>query len=128
MIIGTGIDIIELDRIARLIEKDHFPEKVFSKEETESCRSEGFEGQRLVSRYAGLFAAKEAVMKALGTGWTGGVTWVDISISHTDKGRPMVALSGKTLEVAESMGVKKVHVSISHCKTFAVAHAVLEGK
>jgi phosphopantetheine--protein transferase-like protein len=127
MIIGTGVDIIELDRIGRLVEQKPFPEKLFSPEEIEAVRNEELEGQRVVSRLAGLFAAKEAVMKALGTGWAKGVAWVDISITHTEEGQPRATLTGKTAEIAGSMGVKKVHVSISHCKTYAVAHAVLEG-
>ncbi|MHC4945963.1 MAG: holo-ACP synthase [Planctomycetota bacterium] len=127
MIIGTGVDIIELDRIGRLVDQKPFPEKLFSPEEIEAVRTGELEGQRVVSRLAGLFAAKEAVMKALGTGWARGVAWVDISISHTPQGQPFVTLSGKAAEIADSMGVKKAHISISHCKTHAVAHAVLEG-
>jgi holo-[acyl-carrier protein] synthase len=127
MILGTGVDIIEIRRIARLIERGSPLDRIFTEAEIRVCREEGFSAARTASRLAGLFAAKEAVMKALGTGWTRGVAFSDIRTTHTPSGRPEVSLKGRTAEIAASMGVWKVHVSISHDRTHAVAFAVLEG-
>ena len=127
MILGTGVDIIELDRIERLIEGTSTLDRIFAEGEVDACRAEGFSSKRTVSRLAGLFAAKEAVMKALGTGWTRGVAFSDIRITHTPAGQPQAALFGKTAEIAASMGVERILVSISHCRTYAVAFALLEG-
>jgi holo-[acyl-carrier protein] synthase len=127
MIIGVGIDIIEIDRVARLVEGEPFPEKIYSEEEVRACRAEGLEGRRRTSRFAGLFAAKEAVMKALGTGWADGVAWADISITPDPRGKPEAALKGKTAQIAAGRGVKRIHLSIAHDQTHAVAHALLEG-
>lgn len=127
MIIGVGTDIIEIERVGRLIDRDPFPDKMFARAEVEACEIEGFSGKRRASRFAGLFAAKEAVMKALGTGWAKGVAFTEIVVEHTGEGQPRIRLEGKTQEIARSMGVNEVHVSISHSDAFAVAFAVLEG-
>lgn len=126
MIIGTGVDLIEVDRIERLLRRKPWPQKIFTKSEVEACRTEGFSFKRTVFRLAGLFAAKEAVMKALGTGWTRGAAWTEIIISHTDTGQPRVQLSGQTAQLADGLGAKRVLVSISHTNRFAMAFAVLE--
>ena len=126
MIIGLGTDIIEIDRVERLIDREAFPKKVFAESEVAACEAEGLFGKRRASRFAGLFAAKEAVMKAMGTGWTGGVAWVETRIEHTEAGHPRAVLDGKTKEIADSLGVKKILLSISHSDHYATAVAVLE--
>jgi holo-[acyl-carrier protein] synthase len=127
MIIGIGTDIIEIARVGRLIDRDPFPDKMFSPAEVVACEAEGLVGKRRASRFAGLFAAKEAVMKALGTGWAKGVAFTEIVVEHSEEGQPRIRLEGKTLEIARSRGVGEVHVSISHSDDYAVAFAVLEG-
>jgi len=127
MIIGTGTDIIEVDRIEGLLRRRPAPLRIFNEAEIEACRSQGFSAKRTTLRLAGLFAAKEAVMKALGTGWTRGAAWTEIAFSHTPEGGPVATLSGKTALLAAEQGVKTVFVSISHTRTLAMAMAVLEG-
>ena len=127
MIIGVGADIIEIERVGRLVERGSFPSRVFAEDEVDACESEGLTGKRRASRFAGLFAAKEAVMKALGTGWSKGVAWVDIRVTHSAGGKPEVRLHGRTKEIADSMGVMRIHLSISHDEGCALAFVVLEG-
>jgi holo-[acyl-carrier protein] synthase len=128
MIIGTGVDMIETKRIARMIRRKSFPARIYTPSEAEACRRDGLGPKRTVLRLAGLFAAKEAVMKALGTGWTRGVAFSEIALSHTTAGQPQVTLSGKTKAIAQSMGVEKVFISISHTDDFALAFAILQGR
>jgi holo-[acyl-carrier protein] synthase len=127
MIIGTGVDIIEIARIARLVRRQPFPAKIYTQDEADACRAEGLSALRMDSRLAGLFAAKEAVMKALGTGWTRGAAFSEISISHTEAGQPQANLTGTTKAIAEKIGVEKIFLSISHTRDHAVAVVVLEG-
>ncbi len=128
MIIGTGTDIVEIKRIEELLERRPFPRKIFTRSEIVSPEEEGLGHKRKVQRLAGLFAAKEAVMKALGTGWGKGAAWTEIAISHTPEGAPEPELSGKTSDIADSIGVENVHISISHTDSLAIAFAILEGK
>jgi holo-[acyl-carrier protein] synthase len=126
LILGLGIDIIEVPRIATTIERhgSRFLEKVFLPSELlwyERKRSAAVED------LAGRFAAKEAMMKALGTGWRRGVQFRQIEVLNERSGKPTIRLSGRTLEVAEALGVEGIHVSISHERTHAVAVVVLEG-
>ena len=122
MIIGTGIDIIEVERIAKAAEKTAFLSRVFTKAEIEFYQAQGKDPQRL----AGMFAAKEAISKALGTGIVE-MLWVEREISHDEKGKPLVALSGKALAEMQKLGGKRMHISISHLKSVACAQAILEG-
>jgi len=125
MIIGTGIDVIEVDRIRQSIKRhgDRFVGRVYSPEEAEYCR-------RMSSwpkHFAGRFAAKEAIAKALGTGIAGGVRCRDIIIGNDGNGRPRVELHGRALELSQELGIISWHVSISHCEICAVASAIAEG-
>ncbi len=123
MIAGIGIDIIGIARIKKLLDRKGFIEKVFSAAERKAC--ERF--MNPVVSLAGRFAAKEAVMKALGTGWAKGIAWTDISITNDETGKPIVTLEGEAKRKAEAIGTARILVSISHTDEFAVAQAVAEG-
>lgn len=121
-VVGVGVDIVETARIARAVSRMKFRERVFTPGEREQLAAKGPQS------WAGRFAAKEAVMKALGTGWSGGVGFDQIEVTALETGQPVVQLSGRALEVSRSMGVKHVLVSISHSSDFAVAFAVAVGE
>jgi holo-[acyl-carrier protein] synthase len=122
MIVGIGVDIVEIRRISEAIHRNNkFLEKVFTELEIIYLKD-----RRLQPQYAaGRFAAKEAVAKALGTGFRG-FGLQDIEIDRTELGKPCVNLRGKAKEIAESFGAYKLHLSISHSEDNAVAYAVLE--
>ena len=122
MILGIGTDIIECERIGRMVEKhgDHFVNRVFTEDEVRYC-SERRSGDQ---HFAGRWAAKEAVLKALGTGWIVGISWQDVEIVNESSGRPVVRLHGGAAEVAEERGIREIQISISHCQSYAVAFAV----
>ena len=122
MILGIGVDIAEIARIKRLLDRKGFAEKVFTPSELASCAKLGSPEVRL----AGRVAAKEAVMKAIGTGWARGVSWQDITIANDESGKPVVELSGRARLCADRIGAARVHVSISHSGGYAVAQAVAE--
>ncbi len=122
MILGSGVDIIEIERIERAASKQGFVNKLLTQNEKEYWESKGCAVQTL----AGLFAAKEAVSKALGTGF-GKTGLKDIEIQHSKNGTPYAALHGEAAIQAKSMGAEKIFVSISHCKLYAIAQAVAEG-
>lgn len=124
-IIGIGTDIVECLRIAQMIERhgELFLNRVFTPTEIGYCSARAAATQH----FAGRWAAKEAVLKAMGTGWARGIKWVDIEIRNDERGRPAVALGGGARDVCERLGVREMHVSISHCRTFATAYAVACG-
>jgi holo-[acyl-carrier protein] synthase len=124
MIVGTGIDIAEVHRIAESIERfgERFLRRVFTDGEIRYCQSKA----NRIERYAARFAAKEAAMKALGTGWAGGVRWRDCEVSRTPGGRPTIVFHGKAAEFAAKMGVKNATLSISHTAEQAIAQVILE--
>lgn len=123
MIRGIGIDVIEVDRIRRATARwgDGFLSRVFTAGE----RRHAVAAQTSAERLAGRFAAKEAVMKALGLGW-GRMAWREIEIESDPLGRPVVRLTGRAAQVAADLGVQAWFVSISHTRDLAVAHAVAE--
>lgn len=123
MIIGTGIDIIEIRRVAQALKKPAFASRVFTRHEREYCESRGM--QRAAS-YAARFAAKEAVLKAFGTGLRGG-TLQDISITNDGSGRPIVRLDGYFAVLARRLGVSDIHISLTHAIDYAAAQAILWG-
>ena len=123
MIIGIGIDIIEISRIKDAIIRQSFVQRVFTVGEQQYCESRGV--QKAAS-YAARFAGKEAVMKAFGTGLAGG-TLQDIEILLNDKGCPHVQLSGQFATLAKEMGVSAIHISLSHAREYAAAQAILWG-
>jgi holo-[acyl-carrier protein] synthase len=124
-IIGTGIDIVECLRIAQMIERhgELFITRVYTDHEIEYCSAR----KAATQHYAGRWAAKEAVLKALGTGWRRGISWRDIEICNDRQGAPTVKLRGGARDVMDAARIARMHVSISHCRSFAVAHVVAEG-
>lgn len=122
MIAGIGVDIVEISRISEALHRNNkFLEKVFTELEIKYLQDRKLQPQFA----AGRFAAKEAVSKALGTGFRG-FGFRDIEIDRTELGKPTVNLKGKAKEIAESFGRYKLHLSISHGQDNAVAYAVLE--
>jgi len=116
---GIGIDIIEIDRIEKAIDsQDRFLSKLFTDYEIEYYKNKGSKAETI----AGFFAAKEAVSKVFGTGISG-YEWKDIEIRHTQAGQPYVVLYKGAKKLAETNGIDTFLVSISHCKTYAVANA-----
>jgi holo-[acyl-carrier protein] synthase len=124
MIVGLGIDIAEIDRMAAAIERhgEHFLRRVFTESEIAYCERH----RDRAERYAGRFAAKEATMKALGTGWRRGVRWVDIEVVRQPGGKPTVGLRGEAAAHAERLGVKNVVLSITHSGNLAFAEVIFE--
>jgi holo-[acyl-carrier protein] synthase len=125
-ILGIGTDITECLRIARMIERhgELFIDRVYTEEETHYCQNR----KQSTQHFAGRWAAKEAVLKALGTGWVRGISWRDVEIRNEPGGRPVVLLRGGALEVATKLGIRRVLISISHCRTHATAYAVAVGE
>jgi holo-[acyl-carrier protein] synthase len=124
MIVGTGIDITEVPRIAQSIQRfgDRFLHRVFTEGEIRYCESKA----NRVERFAARFAAKEAGMKAIGTGWSHGVRWRDIEVVRQPGGRPTIAFHGKAAEFAVKLGVAHVALSLSHTPEMAIAQVILE--
>ena len=123
MIVGTGIDIIEVERIKNACRKTRFLERTFTEKEREYFKSRRNNPYTI----AGSFAAKEAIAKALGTG-LGSVGWKDIEVLRGPDGRPYVQLHGRAMDRLSSLGGKKIWISISHIKELAVAQAVIEAE
>jgi len=124
MIVGTGIDIAEVPRIAESIERfgDRFIQRVFTEGEVRYCESKANRAER----YAARFAAKEAAMKALGTGWNCGVRWRDVEVVRQPGGRPTIQFHGKAAEWAARLNGKHVSLSLSHTREQAIASVILE--
>ena len=124
MIVGTGIDIAEVPRIRQSIARfgDRFLKRIYTAGEIRYCDSKA----NRVERYAARFAAKEAAMKALGTGWSHGVRWRDCEVVRLPGGRPTISFHGKASEVAAQLGVKNAALSISHTVEQAIAQVILE--
>ena len=123
MIYGIGTDIIEVSRIAKVMERDiGFREKIFSEGEIGYCERM----KNKYQHYAARFSAKEAFMKALGTGWRDGIRFVEIEVAHDPLGKPLILLSGKAKELAERAGMGEIYVSLSHVKEMACAMVVAE--
>lgn len=124
MIAGVGIDLIELDRFGAALKRQGaaFLRRVFTASERRYCDSR----KNRVPHYAARFAAKEAVLKALGTGWSGGIRWTDVEIRRAASGSVSVRLAGRAKAVAATQKVRRVHLSITHAGTHAAAIAVAE--
>ena len=123
MISGTGIDIIEVLRIQKVMERDlGFREKIFTEGEIAYCEKM----KNKYQNYAARFSAKEAFLKAIGTGWRFGIRFADIDVYHDDFGKPLIRLTGKAEELALRDGISKIHVSLSHLKEMATAVVILE--
>nr|MDK2850717.1 holo-[acyl-carrier protein] synthase [Candidatus Cloacimonadota bacterium] len=123
MIFGIGVDLIKVERIARLLESNpRFFEKVFSATEREYCRNKANPAQSFAVR----FAAKEAFMKALGTGWGQGISFKEIQVVNDDKGKPDIELSGTTWDYFRGHDLSRIYLSLSHEKDYAVAYVIVE--
>jgi holo-[acyl-carrier protein] synthase len=123
MIFGIGTDIIEVSRIKSVMERDiGFREKIFTEGEIAYCETMKNKQQN----YAARFSAKEAFLKAIGTGWRFGVRFADIDVFHDVLGKPHIRLYGKAKELADKERITKIHVSLSHVKEMATAIVVLE--
>jgi len=124
VIVGIGIDVAEVKRIRAVIESqgERFLRRVFTPAEVAYC--EQFKNK--YERYAGRFAAKEAGMKALGTGWSRGVRWVDVEVVRHHGARPTLELKGEARKIADRLGVKHVAVSITHTVEQAIAQVIFE--
>jgi holo-[acyl-carrier protein] synthase len=121
---GLGTDIVECERIKRMLEhhKEHFTQRVFTADEIRYCEQHRAAEQH----FAGRWAAKEAILKVLGTGWVAGINWTDIEVIRDSGGKPSIRLTGGAAKVAEEKGIRNIQISISHCKLYAVAVAVGE--
>ena len=121
-VLGMGVDIVECERIARMIEKhgDDFLTRVYTAGEISYCSPR----KAAVQHYAGRWAAKEAILKALGTGWARGIQWTELEISNLVGGKPQAVLHGKAKEQASSLGIREVLISISHTAAHATATAI----
>lgn len=126
MILGHGVDLAEIDRVRRSVERfgDRFLERVF----TEGERAYAGDGPTRYERLAARFAAKEAVFKALGTGWAEGSGWTDVEVVRAASGRPAVVLHGRAAEIAGDLGADRWHLSITHTGSMAMASVVVEGE
>lgn len=124
MIVGLGVDMEEITRVGEAIKRHgrSFLDRIFTPAEIAYCERH----RDSVERYAARFAAKEATMKALGTGWGKGVRWRDIEVARKPGGRPTIVLHGVAREHAERMGARKVSLSITHTGNFALAEVILE--
>jgi holo-[acyl-carrier protein] synthase len=125
-VLGIGTDIVECLRIAQMIERhgEYFINRVYTPHEIEYCQSR----RQATQHFAGRWAAKEAVLKAIGTGWRRGISWRDIEVRNQPGGKPVLAMRGGVREVVEQMGVQDLLISISHCRSHATAYALAVGK
>jgi holo-[acyl-carrier protein] synthase len=122
-ILGHGIDIVETARIKKLVDDhgQHFLDRVFTPLEQAYCAKNP---KRYYEHLSGRFAAKEAVLKVLGTGWRGKIAWTDIEVRPEPSGQPKVGISGECARIARELGISRWHVSISHIETHATASAI----
>jgi holo-[acyl-carrier protein] synthase len=121
-VIAHGIDMVECARLQEMIDKHgrKFLDRVFTPAEQEYCRGR----KREIEHLAGRFAAKEALLKVLGTGWRDGISWTDIEVTNDPSGKPRVALSGRCRQIADDLGLANIQISISHISTHAIASAI----
>lgn len=123
MIVGVGIDIIEVERLARdLADKDGLAEEIFSAKELAYCRKKRYPSQHFAAR----FCAKEALFKALGSGKRGRMSWRDVETVNDANGLPALTLRGATKERANKLKVTRIHASLSHSRQVAAACVILE--
>ena len=122
-VIGHGIDLADTHRVAALIDRhgDHFLARVFSEAERQYCEANV---KRRMEHYAARFAAKEAALKAIGTGWTNGIAWTDVEVIRQPSGQPELRVHGKVAEIAAKLGVRAWTISISHTETTAMASVI----
>ena len=124
MIVGTGVDLAEVPRIQASIERygEKFIRRIYTPAEIAYVERKA----NKFERYAARFAAKEAGMKAIGTGWRRGVRWQDFEVANLPSGKPTLRLHGVAAKFAEKLGVKNISLSITHTKELGMAHVILE--
>jgi holo-[acyl-carrier protein] synthase len=125
VIVGTGVDLAEVDRIRASIARfgDRFIQRIYTASEIAYVEQKA----NRFERYAARFAAKEAGMKAIGTGWKRGVGWHDFEVANLPTGKPTLRLYGTAARVAEKLGVKSISLSLTHTAQLGMAHVILEG-
>ncbi|HPM00976.1 MAG: holo-ACP synthase [Candidatus Cloacimonetes bacterium] len=122
-IFGIGTDIIEVQRVQKAISKSQrFKERVFTEEEIALCENKSNPWQS----YAARFAAKEAMLKAMGTGWSGGIEWKDISVEHNEHGKPIIKVYNRVSDFCQANHITQIHLSLTHIKELAMAYVILE--
>jgi holo-[acyl-carrier protein] synthase len=121
-IIGIGTDIVEIVRIGRMVERhgELFLQRVYTEGEIRYCQRR----KECYPHFAGRWAAKEAVMKTLGTGWTRGVGWQDIEVQSAKSGQPSIVVHGGARDFANQLGIDEILITISHCRAYATATAI----
>jgi holo-[acyl-carrier protein] synthase len=124
VILGTGIDLAEVERIRAAIERygERFLRRVYTPHEIAYVERKANRYERFAAR----FAAKEAGMKAIGTGWRGGITWHDFEVANEPSGRPTLRLSGRAAQVAAALGVRRVSLSLTHTAQLGMAFVIVE--
>lgn len=121
-IIAHGIDLVDCPRIEEMCARhgERFLNRVFTPAEQACARGR----KNSIENYAGRFAAKEAILKLVGTGWRGKIAWTDIEVTNDPSGRPEVTLSGEVQKIARELGIERISISITHTANFAIASAV----
>ena len=121
-IIAHGIDLVDLPRIKQMVQRhgDRFLNRIYTKKEQQYADSH----RDKIEKLAGRFAAKEAVLKLMGTGWIGKIAWTDIEVINNHAGQPEVAITGEVKRIAEKLGINQISVSITHTANFAIASAI----
>lgn len=123
MVKGIGIDILEVGRMKKIVERDvRFVERIFTPDEIRYCSSKAMKEQH----YAARFTAKEAFFKALGTGWRSGMKWKDVWVENDKLGRPEIRIGGKIQEIFRKNNLSKIHLTVSHSRMYAVSLVVIE--
>jgi holo-[acyl-carrier protein] synthase len=122
MIIAHGIDLVDFPRIEEMINrhKERFINRIFTAAEQAYADS----NKNRIEKYAGRFAAKEAILKLMGTGWRGKIAWTDIEVINNPSGQPHVNLYGEVKKIAENLAITQISISITHTANFAIASAV----
>lgn len=126
-VVGTGVDATEIDRIVAMYERhpETFLKRVYTEREQEYCLARKRNmGESLAARWA----AKEAALKALGTGWVAGIKWTDVEVVNLPSGAPVLSFTGGAKEIADRLGVVDAKISITHCKTLAIAFVTLSAE
>lgn len=125
-ILGIGTDIIECPRIGRMIEQhgELFLRRVYTEREIGYCQAR----KHAIEHFAGRWAAKEAILKAIGTGWSKGICWTDLEVRNKPSGAPTVLVRGGAKDAALARGIGDILISISHCRTYATAYALALGR
>ena len=125
-IVAHGIDLVDCPRIEKMLEQHsrRFTDRVFTAAEQSYAKK----NKNSIEKYAGRFAAKEAVLKLMGTGWRGKIAWTDIEVINNSVGQPEVTLTGEVKKIADRLGISHISVSITHTANFAIASAVALAK